>query len=177
MTRADAGATGRTTGRRMARAAAGPVICAAAAIGLLAGWVGIGGAGTLGRVQLEVTFAAVPAVAAGHASTRHASTRQASTGLTSTGLTSTGTYLTIRNFSGRAYELTAASSPAARRASVLGHVVVPAHGSVTLSPFGNDVKLAGPRLPRPGQLVPLTLVFGQAGRVTIEATVTPPGTP
>ncbi len=58
-----------------------------------------------------------------------------------------------------------------------GHVVVPAHGSVTLSPFGNDVELAGPRLPRPGQLVPLTLVFGQAGRVTIEATVTPPGTP
>jgi hypothetical protein len=50
-------------------------------------------------------------------------------------------------------------------------------GTATLSPSGNGTELAGPRLPRAGQLVPLTLVPGQAGRVTIEATVTPPGTP
>jgi copper(I)-binding protein len=114
-----------------------------------------------------VTFAAVPSVAQGQASAVQGSTVQAST----------GTYLTIRNFSGRAYTLTAASSPAARRARVRGHVVVPPHGSVSLSPLGNDIELASPRLPRPGQLVSLTLVFGQAGRVTIEATVTPPGLP
>jgi len=150
------------TGRELARAAAAPVLCAAAVIGLLSAWVGIGGAGTIDRVQLEVTFAALPVSAA-------------------PGGTTTAPYLTIRNFSGRAYELTAASSPDARRVTVrrrgTGGLVIPAHGTVTFSPFGNDIELAGTRPLRVGELVPLTLVFGQAGRVTVESTVTPAGTP
>ncbi len=44
----------------LARSAAGPVICAAALTGLLSAWVAAGGAGTLTRVRLEVTVAAVP---------------------------------------------------------------------------------------------------------------------
>jgi copper(I)-binding protein len=150
---AGAGAAGRA-GRELARAAAGPALCAAAVIGLLSAWVGIGGAGTIDRVQLEVTFAALPA-----------STAPGGT---------TAPYLTIRNFSGRAYELTAASSPDARRVTVRrrgpGGLVIPARATVTLSPFGSDIEMAGTRLPRVGGRVPLTLVFGQAGRVTVEST-------
>jgi copper(I)-binding protein len=137
------------------------VLCAVAVIGLLSAWVGIGGAGTISRIQLEVTFAALP-VSAGPGGT-------------------TAPYLTIRNFSGRAYEVTAASSPDARRVTMRrrgpGGLVIPAHATVTFSPLGNDIELAGTRRLRAGQLVPLTLVFGQAGRVTVESTVTPAGTP
>ena len=43
-----------------ARAVAGPLICAAVLISLLSGWVATSGAGTLTRVRLEVTLAAVP---------------------------------------------------------------------------------------------------------------------
>ena len=138
------------------------MLCAAAVTGLLAAWVGIGGAGTISRVQLEVTFAAVPASAVA-------------------GGTTTEPYLTIRNFSGRAYQLTAASSPDARQVTMRRRdragLVIPPHATVSLSPFGSDLQLAGAALPRPGGLVPLTLVFGRAGRVTIEATVTAAGTP
>ncbi|MDQ2875414.1 MAG: hypothetical protein M3Y33_11735, partial [Actinomycetota bacterium] len=58
-----------------------------------------------------------------------------------------------------------------------GGLVIPAHATVTFSPFGNDIELAGTRLLRAGALVPLTLMFGRAGRVTVESTVTPAGTP
>ena len=51
------------------------------------------------------------------------------------------------------------------------------HGTVTLSPFGDDVVFLHPAPLQVGQLVPLTLTFRQAGRVTVEATVTPPGAP
>jgi copper(I)-binding protein len=150
-----------SAGRELARAAAAPALCAAAVIGLLSAWVGIGGAGTIDRVQLEVTFAALPV--------------SAEPGGT------TAPYLTIRNFSGRPYQLTGGRSPDARQVTVhrrnrLG-LVIPAHATVTLSPFGSDLQLAGARLPRAGGLVPLTLVFGRAGRVTIEATVTAAGAP
>jgi copper(I)-binding protein len=150
-----------SAGRELARAAAAPAACAVAVIGLLSAWVGIGGAGTIDRVQLEVTFAALPV--------------SAEPGGT------TAPYLTIRNFSGRPYELTAASSPAARRVTVRrrgpGGLVIPAHATATFSPFGNDIELAGTRQLRAGELVPLTLVFGQAGRVSVESTVTPAGAP
>jgi copper(I)-binding protein len=152
---------GRGAGRELARAAAAPVLCAVAVIGLLSAWVGIGGAGTISRVQLQVTFAALPASSGPGGST--------------------APYLTIRNFSGRPYELTAASSPAARRVIVRrrgpGGLVIPAHATVSFSRFGSDIELAGTRLLRAGELVPLTLVFGRAGRVTIESTVTPAGSP
>jgi copper(I)-binding protein len=161
----DGSARGRPGGRatrELARAAAAPVLCAAAVIGLLAAWVGTGGAGTISRVQLEVIRADLPASAV-------------------PGGTTTEPYLTIRNFSGRAYQLTAGRSPDARQVTVHRRdrrgLVIPAHATVTLSPFGSDLRLAGARLPRAGGLVPLTLVFGRAGRVTIEATVTAAGAP
>jgi copper(I)-binding protein len=151
----------RAAARELARAAAAPVLCAVAVIGLLSAWVGIGGAGTVSRVQLEVTSAKLP-MSAGPGGT-------------------TAPYLTIRNFSGRPYELTAASSPDARRVTVRrrgpGGLVIPPHATVTFGPSGSDIELAGPRRLRAGELVPLTLVFGQAGRVTIESTVTRAGGP
>ena len=56
-------------------------------------------------------------------------------------------------------------------------LTIPAHGIVTLAPFGSDVVLTGaPRL-MAGQQVPLTLDFAHAGPVTISATVTAPGAP
>ena len=68
----------------LARSAAGPVICGTVLIGLLAAWAAAGGAGTLTRVRLEITVAAVPmraftpraAAAAGDA---HTSTSRSAT--------------------------------------------------------------------------------------------------
>lgn len=56
-------------------------------------------------------------------------------------------------------------------------MTVPAHGTVTLTPFGPDLALIGARHLAAGQHVPLTLIFRQAGRITVQATVTAPGTP
>jgi copper(I)-binding protein len=146
----------------LARAAAAPAACAAVLIGLLSFWVGAGGAGTIARVRIEVTLAAIPM-----------------TSFTSRiAPSSAHTYLTIRNLAGAADELTGGASPAARRVTLTtGPVAIPAHGVVTLSPFGADVTLVGTRDLLDGQRVPLTLVFRHAGRITVEATVTAPGTP
>jgi copper(I)-binding protein len=146
----------------LARAAAAPVVCAAALIGLLSAWVSAGGAGTIARVRIEVRLAAIPM-----------------TSFLSQGAPSSAhTYLTIRNLAGAPDELTGAASPAARRVTLTtGPVTIPAHGDVTLTPFGPDVTLAGVRHLVAGQRVPLTLVFRHAGRITVEATVTAPGTP
>ncbi len=46
--------------RDMARAAAGPVACAAVLIGLLSAWVASGGAGSITPVRIQITQAAVP---------------------------------------------------------------------------------------------------------------------
>ena len=46
--------------RDLLRAVAGPLICAVVVTGLLAAWTGTGGGGTLTRVRLQVTQAAVP---------------------------------------------------------------------------------------------------------------------
>ena len=132
-------------------------------IGLLSAWVGAGGAGTVARVRIEVTLAAIPMTSftsrAGESSSAH-------------------TYLTIRNLAGAADELTGGASPAARRVTLTtGPVTIPAHGVVTLSPFGADVTLAGVRHLLAGQHVSLTLIFRHAGRITVEAAVTAPGTP
>ena len=132
-------------------------------IGLLSAWVGAGGAGTVARVRIEVTLAAVPMTSftsrAGELSSAH-------------------TYLTIRNLAGAADELTGGASPAARRVTLTtGPVTIPAHGVVTLSPFGADVTLAGVRHLLDGQHVSLTLIFRHAGPITVEAAVTAPGTP
>lgn len=144
-------------------------------IGLLSAWVLTGGAGTLTRVSLQVTMAAVPM----RALTPQASDR----------IAAATTYLTIRNLSGTPDQLVAAASPDARQVvlttrdgpggprTVMAGLTVPAHGTLTLSPFGADVVLEDP-VPFEGKAtVPLTLTFRHAGAITIAATVTAPGTP
>ncbi len=161
--------------RDLLRAAAGPVICAVVLTGLLAAWVASGGAGTLTRVRLQVTLAAVP---------MRAFTPQAAASIgTAT------TFLTIRNLSGTPDELIAATSPIAGRVvltersgpgssrTVVTDLVVPAHGTLTLSPFGDDLILQDPAPFETSTAVPLTLTFRHAGTVTIDAPVTAPGTP
>ncbi|MGH3395309.1 MAG: copper chaperone PCu(A)C [Streptosporangiaceae bacterium] len=145
----------------LARAAAAPAACAAVLIGLLSAWVSAGGAGTITKVRIEVTLAAIPMTSFVSPASHSLSAR---------------TYLTIRNLSGSPDELTGARTPAARRVT-LPPVAIPAHGTVTLTPFGADLTLIGPRRLRYGAHVPLTLVFRHAGRITVQATVTAPGTP
>ncbi len=89
-------------------------------------------------------------------------------------------------------ELIAARSPIARhvvlttrtgagpqtgpRTAVAG-LAIPADGTLTLSPFGNDLVLQDPAPYETVGTIPLILTFRHAGTITIEATVTAPGTP
>ncbi len=167
--------SGRTWARDLLRAVAGPVICAVVLTGLLAAWVATGGAGTLTRVRLQVTLAAVP---------MRAFTPQAAAAVGAA-----TTFLTINNLSGAPDELVAASSPFAGRVilternsptaprTVIADLVIPAHGTLTLSPLGDDLILRDPAPFETSAAVPLTLTFRHAGTVTIDATVTAPGTP
>ncbi len=166
---------GRNVLRELARAAFGPVLCAVVLVGLLSAWVATGGAGTLSRVRLQVALAAVP---------MRAFTPQAAAAAGSA-----TTFLTIRNLSGTPDELVAARSPIARQVVLTVHggpdaprvavsgLDIPAHGTLTLSPFGDDVVLQHPAPYETASTVPLTLTFRHAGTVTVEATVTAPGTP
>ncbi len=159
----------------LVRSAAGPVIGAIVLTGLLSAWVVTGGAGTLTRVSLQVSLAAVPM----RGFTPQAAAR----------ITTATAFLTIRNLSGTPDELVAASSPDARhvlltdrggpgvsRTAVAG-LQIPAHGTLTLSPFGYDLVLQDPVPFESLSSVPLTLTFRHAGTVTVQATVTAPGTP
>jgi copper(I)-binding protein len=161
--------------RDLLRAVAGPVICAVVVIGLLAAWAGTGGAGTLTRVSLQVTQAAVP--------------MRAFTARAADEIPAAATFLTIRNLSGTPDELIAARSPFARRVVLtqrsgpagppapVGGLVIPAHGTLTLTPVGDDLVLQQPSPYESRATVPLTLTFRHAGTVTVEATVTGPGIP
>jgi copper(I)-binding protein len=159
----------------LARAAAGPVICAVVLVAVLSGWVASHGAGTLTPVRLRITLAAVPqraftVKAADTAGPAH-------------------TYLAIRNLSSTPDELVAVRTPIAshvvlaERTGLAGKQVVvhglaiPGNGTLTLSPLAADVVLENPSPFEATKDVPLTLVFRHAGTVTIEAPVTPPGTP
>jgi copper(I)-binding protein len=158
----------------LARAAAGPVLCAAVLTGLLSAWVGGTGAGTLTRVRLQVTLAAVP--------------MRAYTPAAAKAIHSAGTYLTITNLGATADELVAVRSPVAyrvvftARASLGGNAVtvpaliIPGHGTLTLTPVTDDVVLLDPGWFEGGKTVQLTLVFRHAGQITINAPVTDPGT-
>jgi copper(I)-binding protein len=166
---------GRAWLRELVRATAGPVICAVVLTGLLTAWVVTGGAGTITRVRLQVSLAAVP---------MRGFTPQAAA---SAGVATT--FLTIKNLSGTPDELAAARSPIAGRVvlterggiadrrTVTGDLTIPAHGTLTLTPFGDDLVLQDPAPFETSPTVPLTLIFRHAGTVTIDATVTPPGTP
>ena len=85
--------------RDVLRALAGPLICAVVVTGLLAAWAGTGGGGTLTRIRLQVTQAAVP---------MRAFTPQAAAAVP----TATR-FLTIKNLSGTPDELVAARTPLA----------------------------------------------------------------
>jgi copper(I)-binding protein len=168
MTAATARAGGRARG--LVRAGAAPVACGLVLVAVLGSWVAAGGGGTIARVRVQVTLAAIP---------MPSFTEAGAPALTS------ATYLTIRNLSASPDVLLSASSPAAVRvvlvrgpgAAARGGLSLPAAGTLTLSPFGPDLVLTGPRQLEAGEQVPLILRFRHAGTVTVEASVTPPGTP
>jgi copper(I)-binding protein len=159
----------------LARAAAAPVACAMVLTGLLAAWVGTGGAGTLTRVQIRITLAAVPM----RGFTLHADEAAGAA----------HAYLSIHNLSSTPDELIAVRSPVAYRivltrrsglagpATVVSGLPIPGNGTLTLSPLGDDVVLEDPTPYESSPAVALTLVFRHAGQVTIDAPVTAPGTP
>ena len=176
--------TGRRAGRDRAgrrwvaeitRAAAGPVVCAVVLIALLSAWVASRGAGTLTPVRLKITLAAVP--------------QRAFTVKAADAAGTAYTYLSIRNLSSTPDELIAVRTPVASRVlltertglagkQVAVHgLAIPGNGTLTLSPLTADAVLEDPSPFEATRDVPLTLVFRNAGTVTIEAPVTPPGTP
>lgn len=99
------------------------------------------------------------------------------------------TYLSIRNLTSTPDELVAVrtpitsrvllterTGPASKRVAVHA-LAIPGNGTLSLSPLTADVVLENPSPFEASRDVPLTLVFRNAGTVTIEAPVTPPGTP
>jgi len=60
---------------------------------------------------------------------------------------------------------------------VVPGLTIPAGSTVTLTPFGNDVLLTDPVRYEDDATVPLTLTFRRAGRITVTADVSAPGTP
>jgi copper(I)-binding protein len=159
----------------LARAAAGPVICAVVLVAVLSGWVASRGAGTLTPVRLTITLAAVP--------------QRAFTVKAADAAGPAGTYLSIRNLGSTPDELMAVRTPTAShvvltertglggKQVVVHGLAIPGNGTLTLSPLAADVVLENPSPFEATKDVPLTLVFRHAGTVTIEAPVTPPGTP
>ncbi|HTZ91777.1 MAG TPA: copper chaperone PCu(A)C [Streptosporangiaceae bacterium] len=167
------GARQRARTSELARAAAAPLVCGVILIALLAGWVAGGGGGTLSRLRIQVTRATVPMVAY---------TARAAAGKNA------GVYITIRNLARVPDVLLSASSPAAAQvvitravtqhpAIAVGGLVVPAGGTISLSPLGADLVLIRPHSLMSGQTVLLRLRFKNAGELSVTASVTPPGTP
>lgn len=151
------------------RAAIAPVVSVVALVALLTIWTVTGGAGTLRRVHVDVTLAAIPVSfrpGAGNA------------------LAYASTYLEIRNL-GSNDDLVGAASPVARGALLvrqgrtplavrgqLARIPVPAGSTLELSPFGTDLVLIGPRPLHVGEIVPVTLDFRYAGPVRVDLVVT-----
>jgi len=151
------------------KAAIAPVLSAAALVGLLTIWTVSGGAGTLRRVHVDVTLAAIPLSfrpGAGNA------------------LPAATTYLEIRNL-GSHDDLVGARSPMARGALLvrrgrtplaargrLAKIPLPAGSTLDLSPFGTDLVLIRPRPLHIGEIVPVTLDFQYSGPVRIDLIVT-----
>ena len=160
--------------RDLARAAAGPVICAAVLTGLLSAWVVSGGAGHIVTQRVQITQAAVPM-----------------RGFTAAAAPSgpAATFVTVWNPGKKADELVAASSPVANHivlirrggpedpGTVVPELTIPAGHTVMLTPFGDDVVLKDPSRYEGDATVPLTLTFRRAGRITVTADVSAPGTP
>jgi copper(I)-binding protein len=157
--------------RDLVRSAAGPVICAVVLVGLLSAWVVAGGAGTISRVRIQVTLAAVP--------------MRGFTAAAAESVKTANTYLTINNLSATPDELISVRSPDARRVVLIRYpsraaqteLAIPAHGTLILNPLSYDAVLVDPVAFESSGTVPLTLVFRNAGPITVEATVSAPGTP
>jgi copper(I)-binding protein len=150
------------------RPAALPVACAVLLTGLLSAWVTTGAAGTLRRMPLEFQLAAIPSPGSAPGATA-------------------ATYVVIRNVGGPDELLSAQATAASRIVlenngqahgghPILRGLAIPA-GTTSLSPFGPDIVLIAPRGLDVGESLPLTLTFRHAGRVTVEFTVTAPGSP
>jgi copper(I)-binding protein len=166
---------GRGRLAEISRAVAGPLACAAVLTVLLSGWVAAGGGGTLTRVRIQVTLAAVP--------------MRAFTFRAADAVHSAGVYLTIRNLAGTPDELIAVRSPVSRhvvltaranpgdRPAAVPGLAIPAGGTLALGPVGDDIVLENPVPFEARPTVPLTLVFRDAGQFTVNAPVTAPGTP
>jgi copper(I)-binding protein len=173
--RAGAPASARQHLAELARAAAAPVISAILVTGLLSAWVITGGAGTVTRLQVQVSLAAIPMRAYTLSRARAIHTAPA--------------YLTIRNLGSEPEQLLSVRTPISSHVILTGPpgpggdrpvtaaLAIPAHGSVTLAPFGSDVVLLNPALYETDATVPLTLIFRHAGRVHVTAVVTAPGSP
>ncbi len=151
------------------RAAIAPVLSAAVLLVLLTVWVRTGGAGTLRRVHVEITLAAIPLSFGPGAGS---------------GLPEATTYLEIRNV-GPADYLIGARSPAARgtllarvgrtplaRGGHLAEIALAAGATLDLNPFGRDLVLIRPRALHTGEIVPITLEFRHAGPVRVDLIVT-----
>ena len=159
----------------LVRAAAVPVGCAVVLIGLLAAWVATGGAGTIHRVRMQVSQASIPA--------------RGYTASSAAAVHSAGLYLTIRNLTGQPDQLTGVTSPLARRVelttrqsvggprTVVHALTVPAHGTLTLTPFGDDVILENPGAYETLSSVPLVLTFRHTGKLSVNASVSAVATP
>lgn len=163
---------GRPSGPRagLIRAGLAPVICAAALIGLLSAWVAAGGAGTVSRITIRIGQAAVTLPSS-------AAPGQAVTFLTITNLGGPDTLLSVRSPAASRVTFARHNGSAAGPGITLRKMVIPAHATLSLNPFGPDIVLQDPRSLTVGASVPLVLTFRHGGRVTVYATVTPPGTP
>jgi copper(I)-binding protein len=150
------------------------VICAVVLIGALTAWAPSGGAGTLTRVRVQVTLAAVP--------------MRAFTTRASDAIGAAQAYLVIRNLAASPDELIAVRTPIAGRViftkrgldgqqTQVAALPVPADGILSLGPLTGGLLIEHPVPFENRQTVPLTLVFRHAGQITVNATVTAPGTP
>jgi copper(I)-binding protein len=158
------------TGAELVRAGLAPVVCAVVLIGLLSAWVATGGAGTVSRVTIRVGLTAV-------ALPSSSTPDSANTYMTITNLGGPDALLSVRSpDAGRVIFVKRAGS-AAGPGMAVRQVLIPAHGTLSLNPFGLDIVLRDPGSLTIGATVPLILTFRYADRVTVYATVTPPGTP
>jgi copper(I)-binding protein len=154
----------------LVRPVAVPVACAALLTGLLSTWVATGGGGTLRRLPFKFELAAISSPPA------------------SPGGQGAATYLVIKNLAGPD-ELLSARAGVSRLLVLARHgtepsgtgtlsaLVIPARSTTSLSPLGPDIVLIDPGALQVGATVPVTLTFRHAGRITVDFTVTPPGTP
>jgi hypothetical protein len=160
----------RTLAVGLGRAAVAPLITGVLLLALLGAWVAGDGLGTIARVHLAITGAIVPLPATPEA---------------------TAAYLTIRNTGAEADELLSVSTASAQRAMLTGNaatagtaaggmteltgITVPAHGTVVLGPYADDIMLMQPKNLALGQTVVLILDFRVLGQVTVDAKVGPLG--